>query len=235
MINKRAYRVAKKESRQYKNSEATKKAIIDAAGKLAGHHGFHSISTRAIADASKENLGSIHYHFGSKTNLFKAVIDDAARDCVEYTAYDAIAPYQETIDTKESQTKTIRALVHRHITKLFNPEKPTWHSKVIYQILQTKNELQDYLMDIFLNDDIEVTKKVIKQIVPGISDDNAQMHSVVMATPAFFHAINMEFILMCLDKKEYGQDYLERLEDIMVQQTLLLFELPLDKEIDLRK
>ena len=223
----------KKEIKPYKSSEHTQKAIIDAAGKLAGQNGFHNISTRAIADLAGENLGSIHYHFGGKTPLFMAVIDEAIADCLAFTAEDAIKPFQDELDTPTGQAKAIRALINRHISKLFDPDKPTWHTKVIYQLLQNKSELQDYLKEKLIDKDSTTQNNLIKRIMPEVSDLNIHMYSIVMTCPAFFHSTNMEFILTILGEKKFSKGYLAHLEDILVIQTLLLFNLPIDKKIDL--
>ncbi len=227
--------MAKKETRQYKNSEHTRSALIDAAGKLAGEHNFNSISTRAIADLAGENLGSIHYHFGGKTELFKAVIDAAIAESVAFTAADAIAPYLDELDSPTGQAKAVRALIHRHIDKLFNPSKPAWHTKVIYQILQTRNELQDYIKEILIDQDSETQRELIKKIVPGVSDLHANLHSVTIICPIFFHATNMEFLLRMMEIESFTDEYLSQLEDVLTIQALMLFNLPLDKTIELRK
>ena len=52
--------------------ENTKDAIVNAAGKLFAEHGFEAVSTRMIAKEAGINLRSIHYHFGSKENLYVA-------------------------------------------------------------------------------------------------------------------------------------------------------------------
>ncbi len=219
----------------YKSGELTRQIVIDTAGCLAGKHSFHSISTRMIADACKVNIGSIHYHFGSKSNLFKAVIDDSINDFIEFSAEKALKPYSDIMDSPEGQAKAIRVLIHRQIHMLFNENKPDWHAKIVYQLLQTKSELQDYLKERFLDNDIKSTLNVIRLILPGVSHDEALMLSIILNTPIFFHALNMEFILELLDKSAYSSAYLERLEDVVVQQALLLLGLPLDKQFNLRK
>ena len=58
----------------YETSVKTREALISAAGQLAAQLGFASVSIRAIARHANENVGSIHYHFGSKEKLFEAVV-----------------------------------------------------------------------------------------------------------------------------------------------------------------
>jgi AcrR family transcriptional regulator len=53
---------------------ATKKRILDAAEALFMEHGFEATSLRLITAAAGVNLAAVNYHFGSKEELFEAVL-----------------------------------------------------------------------------------------------------------------------------------------------------------------
>jgi AcrR family transcriptional regulator len=53
---------------------ATKARILDAAEALFMEHGFEATSLRALTGAAGVNLAAVHYHFGSKEELFEAVL-----------------------------------------------------------------------------------------------------------------------------------------------------------------
>jgi AcrR family transcriptional regulator len=53
---------------------ATKERILDAAEALFVEHGFEATSLRAITTAADVNLAAVNYHFGSKEELFEAVL-----------------------------------------------------------------------------------------------------------------------------------------------------------------
>jgi AcrR family transcriptional regulator len=53
---------------------ATKERILDAAEALFMEHGFEATSLRAITAAAEVNLAAVNYHFGSKEELFEAVL-----------------------------------------------------------------------------------------------------------------------------------------------------------------
>jgi AcrR family transcriptional regulator len=53
---------------------ATKNRILDAAEGLFMEHGFEATSLRAITAAAAVNLAAVNYHFGSKEELFQAVL-----------------------------------------------------------------------------------------------------------------------------------------------------------------
>src|SRR5206468_6387569 len=52
----------------------TKGRILDAAEALFMEHGFEATSLRAITAAASVNLAAVNYHFGSKEELFHAVL-----------------------------------------------------------------------------------------------------------------------------------------------------------------
>ena len=55
-------------------STATQDRILDTAEALFMEHGFEATSLRAITAAAAVNLAAVNYHFGSKEELFEAVL-----------------------------------------------------------------------------------------------------------------------------------------------------------------
>jgi AcrR family transcriptional regulator len=56
------------------NPPGTKDRILDAAEALFMAHGYEATSLRAITAAAEVNLAAVNYHFGSKEELFEAVL-----------------------------------------------------------------------------------------------------------------------------------------------------------------
>lgn len=57
-----------------RGTTATQDRILDAAETLFMEHGFEATSLRAITAAAAVNLAAVNYHFGSKEELFQAVL-----------------------------------------------------------------------------------------------------------------------------------------------------------------
>jgi len=53
----------------------TKERILDAAERLYAAHGFAETSLRQLTNEAAVNLAAVHYHFGSKEGLFKALVE----------------------------------------------------------------------------------------------------------------------------------------------------------------
>lgn len=67
-------RVGRKSSALDLASLDTKSRILDAAEGLFMEHGFEATSLRQITAAAGVNLAAVNYHFGSKEELFQAVL-----------------------------------------------------------------------------------------------------------------------------------------------------------------
>ena len=57
-----------------REAAGTKERILDAAQELFGAHGLEGTSLRAVTAAAGVNLAAVNYHFGSKEELFRAVV-----------------------------------------------------------------------------------------------------------------------------------------------------------------
>src|SRR6202521_5752648 len=69
-----ASRPARKSVAVDATSADTKTRILDAAEQLFMEHGFEATSLRSLTTAASVNLAAVNYHFGSKEELFEAVL-----------------------------------------------------------------------------------------------------------------------------------------------------------------
>jgi AcrR family transcriptional regulator len=60
--------------------EATRARIIRTAGRLFARKGIDAVPVREITLAAQVNTAAIHYHFGSKQGLVKAIVEDWAAE-----------------------------------------------------------------------------------------------------------------------------------------------------------
>jgi AcrR family transcriptional regulator len=60
-------------------AQSTRGDLIAAGRKLFGQRGFDGASIRAITTEAGANLGAVTYHFGSKLELYSAVLEEGLR------------------------------------------------------------------------------------------------------------------------------------------------------------
>lgn len=65
-------------------STDTKEQILNVAEYLIAERGFAGTTLRNVVSMAGVNLAAVHYHFGSKEELFRAVVERIARPVVEH-------------------------------------------------------------------------------------------------------------------------------------------------------
>lgn len=209
----------------YASSKHTREALINAAGELAAEMGFPNVSTRAVAERAGENIGSIHYHFGGKEQLFEAVVRQVITRGRSLTIEQAIEPFSDTLTEPEGQTEAIRAMVKREISILFDPEFPRWHTRVVYQLMQYRNPMQELLKTELINPFIDAIDRIVATIRPNMPPRERFIVASLLYSPIISHADYISIYLERLDDEYYTPDYLQKLEDMIVRQTTLLLDI----------
>ena len=64
-------------SRRDEYSEATRRALLDAASRLFGEKGFTATSLDEVAAEARVTKGAVYHHFANKQAVFEAVADEA--------------------------------------------------------------------------------------------------------------------------------------------------------------
>lgn len=204
---------------------STKQSIINAAGALSAELGLDNVSTRAVAEASGENIGSIHYHFGGKDGLFEAVAQDAIGCCCVMKDVDVIDALGDA-PTPNMLSKAVRELVTREVDDMFRSNRPAWHSQVLYQLLQREDALFDMFQTEVLNPGMDNMYRFFKFIDSDMTKEDAFLRTIVLKMPIFAHANYRKAMLKRLGEQEYSTIYLQKLENLLVKQTLLVLGLP---------
>lgn len=70
---------------QAERSEATTKQLVGVARDLFAERGFAGTSIEDIVQAAGVTRGALYHHFDSKTDVFRAVFEDAQRDIARMT------------------------------------------------------------------------------------------------------------------------------------------------------
>ena len=134
----------------YSSSQKTINSLIMAAGELFAERGIEAVTTRAIAQKSKENIGNIHYHFGSKEGLLDAVLEFACSRWNNDPFGKFLKENRNLFKTSEGQIKLVSGLIDIFFEIVFSNEKPLWCGTLIFQILQRN---------------LEVSSKILKKII----------------------------------------------------------------------
>jgi len=211
---------------KYQTSNKTQRALIHATGELAAEEGFNTITTRNIAERSGENIGGIHYHFGSKEKLFEATLLTACQRWVDSPLAEVLIGCN--LQSKAGQAEALRRAITRVANLLFNKEIPGWHCRVVYQVLETENSLRDIFFATVMDEELKQVGTILSAIDPILNEEMLLQHFLLLFTPIIFHADYQGAILQRLGKTEYSQEYLDSLLENCIRQALLRYSLPLE-------
>jgi AcrR family transcriptional regulator len=210
----------------YSAANKTKQRIINAAGQLAAENGFDRVTTRAVAERSGENLGSIYYYFKTRQALLECVVETVLSDN-PVPRLELENPADEN-SGPERVSELIRQIVHQHIIRLFCNDKPGWHSQLIYQLMEAEESLYSIFEKKVLDPDEKLMTRLLRKFHPDLTDEDAILHGWLIKTPLISHAVYRPIILKRLGQTAYSLNYLNKLEDLVVRQTQLLLGLPED-------
>ena len=110
---------AKGEPARTAKAEATRTRLIEVAKRLARQKGADRVTLRDIAAAAKMKAGSIYYHFDSRDEIIRAVLDDAiqrARSAVN-EAIAGLGPDSSPLDRLRVALRAhLRYVVQEHFS-----------------------------------------------------------------------------------------------------------------------
>lgn len=150
------------------NGDQTKEKILDAAEQLFGEQTFDTVSLRDITNRAKVTLALASYHFGTKDNLFSAVVARRA-DLLNQMR-------RERLQALEASGRlTIEALFDAFMQPLFIQTQSGgdgWRAyvQVISKLAQT-NRWLDLLKENF-DETANLFISRLRPLTPGLSEEN---------------------------------------------------------------
>jgi AcrR family transcriptional regulator len=103
-------------------SQDTKSRILDAAESLFMEHGFEATSLRQLTTAAGVNLAAVNYHFGTKEELFQAVLTRRL-DPMNQERIDLLARYEQEAGARPLSCERILSAMLIPALKLSRDEK----------------------------------------------------------------------------------------------------------------
>jgi AcrR family transcriptional regulator len=113
-------------------ANATREAILVAAERLFAEHGVFAVSNRQVSEAAGQgNNTAVGYHFGTKTDLVRAIVRKHAEH-VEQLRVRMLAEMGDSSDVRDWVACLVRPATE-HLDALGNP--PTWFARFGAQLM----------------------------------------------------------------------------------------------------
>jgi TetR/AcrR family transcriptional regulator len=118
---------------------AVRASLLQCARELFLKHGFADVSTRRIATAAGTTSAMIHYYFGDKLGLYRAMLEDAMAPLV--------ANLQRLEQAPAASPPDLEALMVSHMRMLAsNPWLP---ALIVHEVLDEGGRLRDQFVEHF--------------------------------------------------------------------------------------
>lgn len=112
-------------------ASVTREAILVAAERLFAEHGVYAVSNRQVSEAAGQgNNAAVGYHFGTKTDLVRA-IEQKHRASIERLLEQMVAATGDSTELRDWVACLVRSLTE-HLAQLGNP---TWYARFAAQAL----------------------------------------------------------------------------------------------------
>lgn len=213
------------------NITSTKELLIVTAGKLFARFGYDGVSTRMITDEAGLKLSSIHYHYGTKENLyieaFRYAKNAGARTCFVDVAEENPA----LLETPEGQAEIIRNTVFRRFHEYFRPDRPVWEIEILMQEIIKPSAAFEILSEKVFKPEIAGAETFLRKVKP----DSSALEISVWGD--FFHAQLMFYSLIRQPMKRlrwsvpFDTKYVHAVSRNLSRALILLLDLPLPQDL----
>lgn len=204
----------------YANSEATKKALIMAAGELFAEYGIDAVTTRAIAEKAGENTGIIHYHFGSKEGLLDAVMDFAGEPWRSNPLGKILEEHRYLLKNRNGQNMVTMQLIKTYFSILFSPERPHWCCTLTFQILQRDLPVSKKTLELAVRSTINTFIEIYHAASGDHDFERAYNWTMAIIAPAVLVSVNPLALKKLHPEGVLSDTFMAKLEASCIQNAL---------------
>ncbi|WP_030606829.1 TetR/AcrR family transcriptional regulator [Streptomyces sclerotialus] len=143
--------------------EGTREALLTVAERMFAEHGVFAVSNRQVSEAAGQgNNAAVGYHFGTKTDLLRAIVRKHARRIDELRQ----AMLAET-GGSEDVRDWVACLVRPNTEHLAELAGPTWFARFAAQVM-TDPVLREIMIDETFGPTVQQTLDGLNRCLPDL-------------------------------------------------------------------
>ncbi len=203
---------------------SSKDALLEAGARLFSEKGYRAVSTRELTEAAGVNLGSIQYHFGSKSNLFIETVRSLFLRQQESRPF---FPYERASDSRSDVAVDIVFFITALLEDIFFPVGPDVCKLVNREMLgsiETLPEISEALVSTIADEFYGPADKRLQTnlslLLPQASEDEIFLFAKSIIGQCCFYATNKAFV-----EHLHNRDYSTRETVSKVRENIAKFSL----------
>ncbi len=180
----------------------TQLKLINSAGPLFAENGLKGTRMREITESARVNVAGINYHFGSKDNLYKEIVEHVFKQ-IGYVSIGEL--WQEHLDKKVNENE-ILSMVYNYLeinfTSFFNSNHPLWYFKIIHRCFMDSKLSMNYFFEKLYKIDFAA----VKSIHMILHNDLNELEIDAWLTVWYTQSIGLNILIPALTSESYTDD-----------------------------
>lgn len=137
----------------------TKERVLAAAGEVFAEVGFKAATVREICDRAGANIASINYYFGGKEELYSAALK-----WFHSQAQIKFPPTHGLPPTPSAEQK-LEAFIRAFFLRMFDPERPAWHGKLISRAMLEERPALTELVENGIRPQFDYLSEIVSELL----------------------------------------------------------------------
>lgn len=214
-----------------KGKISTKEHLLQTAGELFALHGLDAVTTRMIAEGTGVKLSAIHYHYGSKDNLYVAALSYAMETdaCANFES--VIEENPALIETPEGRAEMIRTTVYRSFYDHFGGSTPLWTTQLILRELVTPTAMFPVFVEGHVKPDIEAAERIYVASRPDASSIEMAAWIDILHSQIFLYMMAKDALEVLRGKGAMDTAFYQGTARVVARAMILELELPLPRDL----
>lgn len=209
----------------------TKELLIVNAGQLFAEFGFEAVSTRAIAEKAGVKLSAIHYHFGSKENLYLEVFEQAKTRGESVKFRDVMNENPSLLKTPAGQAEIIKNTVHRRFYNYFRGDRAQWETQMLIREMTAPSSALPVISERMFDDDADGTIEFYFQVKPEADEKEAMVWGDLLFAQTVFYIMAKDAIKVVRGEDYMDSDLFQKTARTISRAMILALDLPLPDDL----
>jgi AcrR family transcriptional regulator len=198
-----------------RNTQDTKRRILETATGVFGQHGFKAATVREICKLAGTNVAAINYYFGDKEGLYRAVLED-----IMATGYDKYPP-DTGLDPHATPEERLHAFVRSFLNRILGSDTVSGseaHRQLMVRELCDPSPALDWLIEEHVRPNKEILISIISDLLGPTVDTKTVGLCALSVIGQCLHYGHAQPIINRV-AREYMAD-IENIEDLAEHITL---------------
>ena len=194
----------------------TRERLIEAAGSVFAEQGYRGATMREIADRAGANLAAAHYHFGSKQDLYRAVVRAPFERLEQRLAAVGAADPQRM--SRDELVALLRARVRALFETLLEPSGI--HARLMQRELADPTTTLSFVVRRWIDPLRSDMVALLGRLAPGLPAARLEFCARSLMGQVIFYFTHRPALLVMMQRRSYPPDFADAVTEHVVAFTL---------------